>query len=113
MERIHKELRRPVLADIASFEDAIAAVEGGAAAVATTLYGYTPESAGRRCVNWDLVSEIVKAVQIPVIVEGHVRHPDEVRRAFECGAFAVVVGAAITSPRSLSASFAGALPPCG
>ena len=33
------------------------------------------------------------------------RNPDEVRRAFDLGVFAVVVGAAITQPESITARF--------
>lgn len=110
--RIHEELHRPVLADIASLEDAIAAAERGADAVATTLYGYTPETQGQRTVNWTLVEQLVDTMAIPVIVEGHLRRPDEVRRAFDAGAYAVVIGAAITSPQSLTAAFVQATRPC-
>ncbi|HEX3968334.1 MAG TPA: N-acylglucosamine-6-phosphate 2-epimerase, partial [Edaphobacter sp.] len=41
IHRIHSELNRPVLADIATLEDALAAERAGADAVATTLHGYT------------------------------------------------------------------------
>jgi N-acylglucosamine-6-phosphate 2-epimerase len=108
IRRIHSELGRPVLADIASVEDAVAAEHAGADAVATTLYGYTAETAGRRSVSWDLVEKVAGRVRIPVIVEGHITHPDEVRRALDLGAMAVVVGSAITRPEMITARFAEA-----
>ena len=43
--RIHHEIHLPVLADIATLQEAIAATEAGADAVATTLHGFTPETA--------------------------------------------------------------------
>ena len=46
--RIQKELRRPVLADIATVQDGVAAQEAEVSAVATTLYGYTEETGGMR-----------------------------------------------------------------
>ncbi|HVW77039.1 MAG TPA: putative N-acetylmannosamine-6-phosphate 2-epimerase [Alloacidobacterium sp.] len=110
MMRIQSELCRPVLADIATFDEAGAAEQAGASAVATTMFGYTPETNGQRSVNWALVEQLAKSLRIPVIVEGHVRQPSDVRRAFDLGAFAVVVGAAITQPSALTRSFASAIP---
>jgi N-acylglucosamine-6-phosphate 2-epimerase len=45
---------------------------------------------------------------IPVLVEGHVTDPQEVRRALDMGATAVVVGSAITRPETITARFAEA-----
>lgn len=106
--RIHHELVRPVCADIATIVDATAAEAAGADAIATTLYGYTPDTAGKRTVSWQLIEELVARVRIPVIVEGHVTQPQEVRRALEMGAMAVVVGSAITRPETITARFAEA-----
>jgi N-acylglucosamine-6-phosphate 2-epimerase len=103
--RIQQELSKPVLADIATLDEALAAEQIGVNAVATTMFGYTPETAGHRSVNWPLVEQLVKSLQVPVIVEGHIREPEQVRRAFGLGAFAVVVGAAITQPESITARF--------
>lgn len=103
--RIHADLGKPVLADIATFDEAIAAEARGADAVATTLYGFTPETAGARAVNWELVERLVKSLRVPLIVEGHITQPGEVRRALDIGAFAVVVGSAITRPESITARF--------
>jgi N-acylglucosamine-6-phosphate 2-epimerase len=106
--RIHTELNRPVLADIATLEDALAAERAGADAVATTLYGYTTETAGIRTVSWPLIQSLVSHLTIPVLVEGHITNPQEVRRALDLGAAAVVVGSAITRPEAITARFVGA-----
>jgi N-acylglucosamine-6-phosphate 2-epimerase len=105
IRRIHGELGRPVCADIADIDDAVAAEDAGADAVASTLYGYTAETAGMRTVSWPMIEALVERMTIPVIVEGHIAHPDEVRKAFRIGANSVVVGAAITSPESITARF--------
>ena len=107
--RIHAEVGKPVLADIATFEEALAAEEAGADAVATTLYGFTPETAQFRSVNWELVDRLVRELHVPVIVEGHISQPDEVNRALALGAYAVVVGSAITRPESITARFVKAM----
>lgn len=105
IQRIHEELGKPVCADIADIDDALAAEHAGADAVATTLYGYTDETAGIRKVSWPLVESLVKRLTIPIIVEGHITQPDEVRKAFKLGAHSVVIGSAITSPQSITARF--------
>ena len=107
--RIHDELGKPILADIASVEDAIAAAAAGADAVATTLYGFTAETTQHRTASWTLIESIVKHVNVPLIVEGHIRQPEEVRKALDAGAYAVVVGSAITSPESITARFVKAI----
>jgi N-acylglucosamine-6-phosphate 2-epimerase len=107
--RIHRELGKPVLADIATFDEAVAAEAAGADAVATTLYGFTPQTAGARAVNWEMVESLAKALRIPLIVEGHISQPHEVRRALDLGAYAVVVGSAITRPESITARFMEAI----
>jgi putative N-acetylmannosamine-6-phosphate epimerase len=108
IRRIQTELNRPVLADIATLEDAVAAERAGADAVATTLYGYTTETASIRTISWPLIQSIVAHLTIPVLVEGHITDPHEVRRALDLGATAVVVGSAITRPETITARFAEA-----
>jgi N-acylglucosamine-6-phosphate 2-epimerase len=110
IQRIHSELGRPVLADVATIDEAVAAEAAGVDAVATTLYGFTPETAGAHAVNWEMVEALVKNLRVPLIVEGHISQPPEVRRAFDLGAFAVVVGSAITRPESIAARFVNAIP---
>jgi len=106
--RIQNELRRPVLADIATVEDGVAAQETGVGAVATTLFGYTDETSGMRSFSWPLLERLVKLLDIPVIAEGHINDPADVRRALDMGAHAVLVGSAITRPQSITARFVAA-----
>ena len=108
IRRIHAELGKPVLADIASVEDGVAAQRAGADAVATTLYGYTAETLGIRHMSWSLLESLANSLQIPVIAEGHIQQPEEVRKALDTGAHAVLVGSAITRPASITARFVAA-----
>jgi N-acylglucosamine-6-phosphate 2-epimerase len=105
IRRIHTELHRPVCADIATLEDAIAAESAGADAVATTLCGYTADTSGIRTVCWPLIESLVANLKIPVIVEGHITQPQEVARALAMGAHSVVIGSAITRPQTITARF--------
>jgi N-acylglucosamine-6-phosphate 2-epimerase len=105
ISRIHTELNRPVLADIASLEDAQAAERAGADAVATTLYGYTAETANIRTPSWPLIQSLVAHLTIPLLVEGHITDPPQAHHALELGATAVVVGSAITRPETITSRF--------
>ncbi len=108
--RIQKELHLPVMADIATFDEALLAADCGADIVATTLCGYTQETQGTSLPAFDLMERLATNIKLPIICEGGVASPDEVRRAFDCGAFAVVVGTAITGITQLVQNFVMATP---
>lgn len=99
------ELKAPVMADISTLAEGIAAAEAGAELVATTLVGYTPASRHLSPPDFELISALVKSVPVPVVVEGHIATPEQARRALELGAYAVVVGAAITQPDWITRRF--------
>lgn len=49
--------------------------------------------------SWEYIEQVKRAVNIPVILNGDVKTPEDVRRAFETGADAVMIGrAAIANP---------------
>ena len=108
VRRIRSELNRPVLADIATIAQARRAIDAGADAVATTLAGYTPDSVGLVGPAWDLLANLVAQSPAPVILEGRVETPADFRQALGLGAYAVVVGAAITQPAKITARFTAA-----
>jgi len=105
--RIRSELGTEVFADVATLEEGRAAHAWGATYVATTLSGYTEETASRRAAgpDLDLVSALVSTIPVPVIAEGRFDTPGLVAAAFERGAHAVVVGTAITNPREITRKF--------
>ena len=53
----------------------------------------------------ELVRRLSKALDIPVIAEGKVHTPDQAVQMLEAGAFAVVVGGAITRPLEIASRF--------
>lgn len=108
--RVAEELRRPLMADIATFDEGLYAADCGAQMIATTLCGYTAETRGALLPAFDLLERLAKRLSVPVICEGGVASPGEMRRAFDCGAFAVVVGTAITGVGQLVEKFAAAAP---
>lgn len=107
IRRIHDELRRPVLADVSTTDEGVRAELLGADAVATTLSGYTPYSRAMTEGEPDLqiLRELAGKIRIPLICEGRVSTPAQARAALEAGAFAVVVGTALTAPDLMTSRF--------
>jgi putative N-acetylmannosamine-6-phosphate epimerase len=96
--RLYKlELGVPIMADISTLEEGLAAAEAGADIVATTLSGYTPYSRQQESPDFLLIAELAARLQIPIIAEGRLVSPDDARHALELGAHAIVVGTAITA----------------
>jgi N-acylglucosamine-6-phosphate 2-epimerase len=103
-------LGRPIMADIDSLDEGVAAVAAGADLVATTLAGYTERRPATEGPDLALVRDLVARVAVPVVCEGRIRGPEDVRAAFLAGAFAVVVGTAITNPVTIAERFVAATP---
>ena len=99
----------PIVADISTADEAVAAEKMGAAFIATTLAGYTSYSLNSSSVSLELIREISSSVSIPVIAEGRILSPEEAAMCIQAGAWAVVVGSAITRPRLIARRFAEAL----
>lgn len=91
------------MADISSVEEAIEAERLGFDFVGTTLVGYTEYTKG----NLPLVEleKVIQAVSLPVIGEGNLDTPEKAKKALDLGAFAVVVGGAITRPQQITKKF--------
>lgn len=102
------ELPVPVLADVDCLEAGVAAREAGAAAVATTLAGYTGAGSTPSTPDIKLLEVLAAELDCPVFAEGRIATPEQARAAFDAGAFAVVVGTAITDPVALTRDFAAA-----
>ena len=110
MARIHGA-GRLALADVATYEEGLEAVKAGADAVSTALAGYTEDSPLTSGPDLALVERLVAALPVPVLAEGRIASPEDLRRAMAAGAWAVVVGSAITRPQLITAEFARALMP--
>lgn len=100
---------RPIMADISTFDEGVRSWEAGAAFVGTTLSGYTPYSRADPSPDVELVERLASR-GVRVLAEGRFQTPADVARAFDAGAFAVVVGGAITDPVAITRRFAAATP---
>lgn len=109
--RINDELQTPIMADVAQFDEGVFAAETlGVAVISTTLSGYTAETSHTIEPDFKLVERLAGKLSLPVVCEGRLRSTDDVRRAFESGAYAVVVGGAITGVDLLTRKFVEATP---
>ncbi len=104
--------RHPVLVmgDVATLEEGVLAAGAGADIVSTTLSGYTAQSEAHDGPDFNLLAQLVRTLAVPVVAEGRISTPQECARAFALGAFAVVVGSAITRPQDITRRFAAATP---
>ena len=99
-----------IMADCATLEEAEAAYAAGADLVGSTMNGYTPATAHcKGDPNFELVKQMVAALPCPVIAEGRVHTPEQARKMLDLGAWAVVVGGAITRPLEIARRFFDAL----
>ena len=99
----------PILADISTYEEGLAAEAAGADLVSTTMSGYTPYSPDLPGPDIDLVRRLAAVLKVPLVAEGRYHTPDQVVQALEAGATAVVVGGAITRPQEITRRFVGAI----
>jgi N-acylglucosamine-6-phosphate 2-epimerase len=111
IDQIHRQLGKPVMADVDTLEAAIAAAQAGADLLGTTLYGYTRATQHLSPPGFDLLAQMVDKLEMPVICEGGVASPEMVRRAIDLGAYAVVVGTAITGIDAQVKAYRTALTP--
>ena len=97
-----------VMADCGSFADAERAVEAGSDIISTTLSGYTGERKKTDGPDFDLLGRMVAAFgdATPVLCEGRIHTPDQLTQVMAMGAWAAVVGTAITHPTSITRWFA-------
>lgn len=101
-----KKSNRLAMADIATFEEGLACEKLGVDILSTTLSGYTMESLNdSEEPDFNLLEKLVKNTKLPVILEGKIWEPSQVKKAFELGAHCVVIGSAITRPQLITKRF--------
>lgn len=94
-----------LMADISTYEEGINAWKLGVDMVGTTMSGYTAHSPKTDGPDYELVKRLSSEVDIPVIGEGRVHSPEQAVEMLNAGAFAVVVGGAITRPLEIAQRF--------
>ena len=100
---IKKYPQQKFMADISTVEEGIMAEKLGFDYIGTTLVGYTEQSKGLN--NFEVLEDLIKSCKKPIIAEGNFDTPEKARKAIEKGAYAVVVGGAITRPQLITKKF--------
>ncbi len=99
-----------LMADISNLEEGINAEKAGVDLVGTTMSGYTPYTEGNcKGPDFELIKALSENINIPIIAEGKIHYPEQAKKALELGAYAVVVGGAITRPREIASRFIDAI----
>ena len=110
LKEFYKEVREKYpnqlfMADCSNYEEGIEAAKLGFDLVGTTLSGYTDYTKDRVLPDTELVKRLSNECGITVIAEGGIWTPEELSAVFDAGAYAAVVGTAITRPMDITLRF--------
>lgn len=97
------------MADCSTIEEGMHAAELGFDLIGTTLVSYTPYTKGAALPPYSVIETLVKSCGKPVIAEGNISTPEQLRHAMDLGVLTVVVGSAITRPMEITKRFVAAL----
>lgn len=114
LEEFFKEVRAKYpnqlfMADTSCFEEGKKAEELGFDLIGTTMAGYTPYTKGISLPDFTLMERYVKELNTPVIAEGGIWVPEDLKKAIDIGVHAAVVGTAITRPMDITKRFVNAI----
>lgn len=101
-----------IMADCSCMDDVRRALAAGVDIVSTTLAGYTDARPKTDGPDLEFLTEAVLAAKpydVPVFCEGRIHTLDDAKAAIDAGAFAIVVGTAITHPTSITSWFSNAI----
>ena len=97
------------MADCSCYEEGLHAAQIGLDLVGTTMNGYTEYTKGAVLPDFDLMKRLVETCGKPVIAEGGIWTPEQLKAALDTGVLAAVVGTAITRPRDITRHFVAAI----
>jgi N-acylglucosamine-6-phosphate 2-epimerase len=97
------------MADCSTYEEAQTAYQLGFDCVGTTLSGYTEYTKGIKLPDVGLIDRLVRELPIPIIAEGGIWTPEDLKCAFDLGVHTAVVGTAITRPMEITKRFISAI----
>lgn len=94
-----------LMADISDYHEGMEAYKCGIDLVSTTMSGYTDYTPKLEGPDFELAAKLARDLPIPVIGEGRVHTPEEAVHMLDMGAWAVIVGGAITRPLEIAGRF--------
>ena len=107
-----KQNGKIVICDVATYEDGVSSFELGADIISTTLSGYTKQTRykANEGPDFELLDRLLEESPVPVILEGRIWEVQDIKKAFNLGAHAVVIGSAITRPHLITRRFVSMIP---
>lgn len=114
LDRFFKEVRSKYpnqlfMADCSTYEEGVHAAELGLDLIGTTMCGYTNHTRGTVLPNVELMRRLVKDTNKPIIAEGGIWTPEQLKAAMDAGVWAAVIGSAITRPMEITKRFVKAI----
>ena len=97
------------MADTSCFEEGQLAERLGFDLIGTTMAGYTPYTKGRSLPDLELIEKYSNKLNVPIIAEGGIWSPEDLKNVYKAGAFSAVCGTAITRPMDITKRFVKAL----
>lgn len=97
------------MADCSCYEEGMHAARIGFDLIGTTMNGYTEYTKGVELPNIDLMGRLARECGKPVIAEGGIWLPDQLKAALDAGVWAAVIGGAITRPMEITKRFVAAI----
>lgn len=93
------------MADCSTYEEGMFASSIGFDLIGSTLSGYTPYTKDYQLPNIPMIKRLCEDCTKPVIAEGGIWEPGQLKEVMECGVLAAVVGTAITRPMEITRRF--------
>ncbi|AZS17092.1 N-acetylmannosamine-6-phosphate 2-epimerase [Paenibacillus lutimineralis] len=109
VNKIREKHQVLLMADVSTVVEGEEAEKLGFDLISTTLSGYTDYSPQSEEPDIQLVAELSRKVSIPVLAEGKIYTPEQASQCIQAGAYAVVIGGAITRPQLITKKFTEAL----
>lgn len=109
VKKIREEHQVLLMADVSTVAEGVEAEKLGFDLISTTLSGYTAYSPQSEEPDIQLVADLSQRVSIPVLAEGRIHSPEQTLQCLQAGAYAVVIGGAITRPQLITKKYTDAI----
>lgn len=97
------------MADCSTVEEGLHAAEIGFDIIGTTMSGYTSYTKGKSLPDFTMIETLVRECGKPVIAEGGIWCPEDLKKVFGLGVLSAVVGTAITRPMDITKRYVEAI----
>ena len=99
---------KPIMADIATYEEAMEAERLGFDYISTTMRSYTEQTKGIKIPDVEFCRRVKADVKNAVVIaEGGIHTVKEVREILDTGIDRIIIGGAITRPKSITQDYVG------